>query len=89
MLTLSGIRVVNPEVKNKLYKVKMWDKVYEEVYRKTVEELLANYPEFSDADEAIQYLIKVLKTVTDKTVCTKIVKPHIKPNPFNEEIGAS
>ena len=89
MLTLSGIRIVNSEVKNRLYKVKMWDKVYEEVYRKTAEELLANYPEVSDADEAIQYLIKVLKTVTDKAVCTKIVKPHIKSNPFNEEIATS
>jgi len=89
MLTLSGIRIVNPEVKNRLYKVQMWDKVYEEVYRKTAEELMANYPEVSDAGEAIQYLIKVLNTVTHMAVCTKIVKPHIKPKPFNEEIAAS
>ena len=86
MLTVKGISILNPDTKKASYKIKVWDKVDEEVYRGTVDDLLADYPEVHDAEEAIQYLIKTLNTAADKAVPTKVIKPHIKPKPFNEDI---
>ena len=64
----------------------LWHRMDEQLYKETVEQYLADTPNIACAEEAVKYLIDVLKVAADKAVPVKIIKASLKPKPFNEGI---
>ena len=53
-----------------------------------MEQYLEGQTNVVNMNDAIKYLTKAIKTVTDRAVPTRTIKPSVKPKPFNAAIKA-